>query len=760
MSDLASPHAGVDAAAQAPIDCQIVIPHLISQLRLRLDSWLTAHERELHRCLSGNLVCEAPSQLSAAWDCSPRGIDFESSLRNGAGEMSFASGRHEDVRLDDEDCPMLGVVPPAQQSSASAQAKIVPPGAVDDMPNRGESKQSASGISEAGHNWVVTPCKTSARVKSSAACFGEEVRSEGWVRSLVAIDRRISSVGGSGTLLKGATSVVNSSKIANLMIPDVTIPKSMKNRMNSASKRSSEFQRTLKSFMHSKRYEVPRVLLTLLDACFIVFYIEYGFKLIDEQADIRDQWSFVVISAASCLAFTIDVTLRITADNFDLSWDSGAGWRWFNILTVSTHLLHTLAHVFPKDQFVSLHIFAEYFVCLRIVRVMSLVQVTSVIRNHEGCRELRIMVHSLTGALMSLLWCSCLIFIILVFFGVFFAGGVLAKCRRTEFDNHNGLEELMDLRHHFGSVGSSAMSLYKAMSGGVDWGDTLYVVAPLGWEFSTVFVVFITFAFIALLNVATAVFVEATMRRSNTDRDMMVQNELNDTREFLDSMTSMFEELDYDNTQGISFEELATHLRDPRIGAYFSRLGVDVENAHKLFKLLDMDQDGSINASELSYGCLRLRGDAKNLDIEDVRRILKTMYVSLENQISCLGDVMLDRVEKSCSKQIEAATESARQAMSLSDLNASQSSSLRNALKAHQEKIESAVAPLAGEIGRVSRTLSDASARRARRDDRIPRDKAHNIPTSSSTIQESTADVSSTPAPCSPTAGVPQKLLD
>merc|ERR1711920_893106 len=155
-----------------------------------------------------------------------------------------------------------------------------------------------------------------------------------------------------------------------------------------------------------------------------------------------------------------------------------------------------------------------------------------------------------------------------------------------------------------------------AMSGGLNWGVVYEVIAPLGSEFQALFIVFITFSFIALLNVATAVFVESTMRRSNNDREMMVQMELNDKKRFLDTMQDIFGELDEDGEGGITKDELQRRLTDPNIGAYFTRLGVDVDQFEKLFNLLDSDGSGSIDLDEFTFGCLRLRGEARCMDLE------------------------------------------------------------------------------------------------------------------------------------------------
>merc|ERR1719229_609416 len=105
-----------------------------------------------------------------------------------------------------------------------------------------------------------------------------------------------------------------------------------------------------------------------------------------------------------------------------------------------------------------------------------------------------------------------------------------------------------ELRSYFGTLTDSTVSLYMAMSGGVDWGDVYEALRPMSSEYRYAFLVFITFAILALLNVVTAVFVDATMQRSQTDRELLVQQEMEQKVEFVRTVQRVFEELDSDGS--------------------------------------------------------------------------------------------------------------------------------------------------------------------------------------------------------------------
>merc|ERR1712203_646993 len=64
----------------------------------------------------------------------------------------------------------------------------------------------------------------------------------------------------------------------------------------------------------------------------------------------------------------------------------------------------------------------------------------------------------------------------------------------------------------------------------------------------------------------------------------------------------------------ITEEEFRKILKVEKVQAYFGALGVEVNHAQGLFRLLDADGTGAVNIEEFVIGCLRLRGEATAVD--------------------------------------------------------------------------------------------------------------------------------------------------
>merc|ERR1712203_4802 len=78
----------------------------------------------------------------------------------------------------------------------------------------------------------------------------------------------------------------------------------------------------------------------------------------------------------------------------------------------------------------------------------------------------------------------------------------------------------------------------------------------------------------------------------------------------------------------MGFEEA---VEDASMVAYFSALGLEIADVKSLFVLLDRDQTGSIDIEEFLVGCLRLRGEARSLDLAKLQFESEWMVQSLEN---------------------------------------------------------------------------------------------------------------------------------
>jgi len=377
-------------------------------------------------------------------------------------------------------------------------------------------------------------------------------------------------------------------------------------------------QPMLQRLTRSQEYQLVNTLIIVFNALFIFWETEKMASAASSnasEADVRlDKLFFGIMATIFCLLFLVDVSLRILAEGSHFFLSKGKGWNIFEMVVLLTAMIEVVADWFLYSSASISNEFSRIgkFSVLRIVRLLRFIRAASSVRMIRFIRELRIMVCSLFGAFKSLLWSAVLIMIILLVFGVFFTEGAVS------YSISNGVvedEATEDLMKYFGSLSGATVSLFMAMSGGDDWGNIMAPLELLPFEYELLFLVFISFAILALLNVVTAVFVESAMTSNKNDKDVVTQQEMESKGEFIAIMQSVFAELDADNSGALTWEEFEEHIGDEKIMSYLGTLELDISQVKTLFQLLDVDGTGEVDVEEFVTGCLDLKGGAKKMDM-------------------------------------------------------------------------------------------------------------------------------------------------
>ncbi|CAK0828968.1 unnamed protein product [Prorocentrum cordatum] len=224
-------------------------------------------------------------------------------------------------------------------------------------------------------------------------------------------------------------------------------------------------------------FEIVRAMMMLLDAVLVVWEMQDAAhratsSLHSTPDGINDTVFFTVLLDISCALFIIDLCLRVAAGQFDPIHSAAKGWQTFQVVVVIAQLLqvigqHSHRHQRSGSKF---RVALAMLSALRLARVLSLVVVTDVIRQHRSFRELRIMVLSLTGAMKSLVWSSLLVFMILLIFGTVLSEGALAFL--TQHGPPAGEvpeEQAAPLRARFGSLFDAVLTLFQVVSRACPW---------------------------------------------------------------------------------------------------------------------------------------------------------------------------------------------------------------------------------------------------------------------------------------------------
>mmetsp|Transcript_3285 Transcript_3285/g.9302 ORF Transcript_3285/g.9302 Transcript_3285/m.9302 type:complete len:559 (-) Transcript_3285:138-1814(-) len=325
-------------------------------------------------------------------------------------------------------------------------------------------------------------------------------------------------------------------------------------------------------------------------------------------AEYEESMIFFIFQILFCLIFTAELMLRWAADGFvGFFFTSERSWNIFD-LTIVTFSFFEMALPFAEA---SGTMFLLNPSTLRLARIVRIIRVVRVIRVMRFFRELRLMLYALMQCAKLLSWVILVLLLILFMFGMSFTTATSDLLEESGTWTDPQRSRLVEW---FGTVDRSILNLFQAVYGGTDWGEYYNALRVLPGIYVILFLAYMCFALLAVVNVITAIFVDSAFQCNQNDTDILVNEELEAKKQFENRIRDVFEEMDDGGEGQISLQDFEARLDDERVIAYFNALTLEVRDARKLFKLLDYDQSGTIDVDEFLTGCMRLRGGSRAFD--------------------------------------------------------------------------------------------------------------------------------------------------
>merc|ERR1712019_133160 len=147
------------------------------------------------------------------------------------------------------------------------------------------------------------------------------------------------------------------------------------------------------------------------------------------------------------------------------------------------------------------------------------------------------------------------------------------------------------------------------MLNGISWYTIPIALGQIpGWTgpfLAGFFLIYLSFTMLAVMNIITGVFVDNAVETAKTQREFLVQKEMELKERYVAEMRGLFGEMDDDGSGFVTLAEIQEYFEDPRVQSYFQALGLDTHDSERLFKLIDNDGSGDVSVDEFLDGCLR-----------------------------------------------------------------------------------------------------------------------------------------------------------
>jgi len=374
----------------------------------------------------------------------------------------------------------------------------------------------------------------------------------------------------------------------------------------------------LSRFVRSQKFEY--IVVAVIVTHTILVGAQINWMTLNGSAD--PSLPFRVIDIIVCSFFAMEVALRLVVHGLKFFYMLGWGWNVLDFFLVVAQLVEEALILANKETSGVVD-----FAVLRIVRTLRFMRIIRVLRLTRFFDDLRRLVACMLYSAKSFIWSVMFVFLLVYIYGLYLTQSV--HLHRLEKGPEGQGDAMLD--KFFGTVGRSILSLFQALTGGIDWRELVDVLSENMhevWGLATVF--WIAFLILGVMNIITGNFVSAAMERSQSVKDL--DNVFQARR--------LFKSLDIDDSGAITIDEIRRHLESKPVQQFFRTIDVDSSEAEVLFEILDLSGDGSIDKEEFISGCLRLQGTARAVDLllmtKDTRRGFEQIFFYLKELIQRL----------------------------------------------------------------------------------------------------------------------------
>jgi hypothetical protein len=309
-----------------------------------------------------------------------------------------------------------------------------------------------------------------------------------------------------------------------------------------------------------------------------------------------------------------------------------ARWNMFDLLLVLLSLVDCASSWIARAE----HSPGVSATQIRALRILKFGRVIRAFRAVKFLEQLRLMLELCMTSLGCVFWTLVMITIVVFAASLFFVQGVVSFLQTAA----DPLEELKALAH-FDSLQTTAVTCLQAATGGMDWGEAYENLGLIGPEFQLVFVVYILFFVLILLNIVTSVFLDKVMKFAEPSAEALIEEKTWMEENDFGQLQGILSQVDEDGSGKVNMNEFRSALQTPKFGALLASRGIDINEATAFFEIILAQSDGKdIDVMELAKACLRMQGHASNVDLQILRHEVKMRQHKMLHDIRKLRDLL------------------------------------------------------------------------------------------------------------------------
>ncbi|CAJ1436787.1 unnamed protein product [Effrenium voratum] len=302
-------------------------------------------------------------------------------------------------------------------------------------------------------------------------------------------------------------------------------------------------------------------------------------------------------------------------------------WNWFDVILVGISMFD----LFLLDVWMVEYEFNVNVTMMRMARTVKLARAFRIMRTLRLFEGLRVLVHSVSAFLPSLMWAMIFLTLFITTGGILLGGLLHSYTIDTEMD----YDRRYWIWRHYGTASRAIYTMFEITFAG-SW--PMYarpVIEEVNVGYCLFFIAYIVFVVFAVIRVISAIFLKETLDAAQNDAQLVVREKAKASQEYVKRLNKVFQTMDVSQDGVVTKDEFMQLCQDPTIRSYMTSLDVDVNDGSHLFKLLD-DGDGHLTYDEFISGMMRFKGNAKAIDVIYLQREVEWMQAELLRLVDSL----------------------------------------------------------------------------------------------------------------------------
>lgn len=319
--------------------------------------------------------------------------------------------------------------------------------------------------------------------------------------------------------------------------------------------------------------------------------------------------------------YTIELVCKLAVHRLFYFWNKDVAWNCLDFFLVVQGLISEATQVVHYDT-TQMHGSAW----MRMFRILKAVRILRVARVFTIFTQVHVIFNAIVGSTAQLFWSIVVLAMLFFTFAMYFTSTVTSYLKALPTEQIDGqTEQTLILR--FGFVRNSMLSLFKSVYGGEDWGGLYDLLTALASHSNAhhVFIFFLAFVHIALLNIVTGIFVEHALKLSQPNIHQLAEQRFIEERAYATELKEVFGLADKNKDGFADKDELEHMVKDGRIVNFLRYLNIDpMWSKRHLVAMLDEvaereGPDDQVRITALVERVMAVRGWARSTDIMDLR---------------------------------------------------------------------------------------------------------------------------------------------